>query len=148
MKIIAILSGKGGTGKTTLSSNLAILLSKKKPIVAVDCDADAPNLALALGLKEKNFFNWEEVETNEKAVLDEKKCIDCKKCFNVCNFAAINWDKRKNKPVFNSLLCEGCGACQLVCPQSAIKLVKVKNGKIANTKTPYGFELFTGQLFL
>ncbi len=146
MKIITVLSGKGGTGKTTLSSNLAILLSKRKKIVVADCDADAPNLALALGLDEKDFFNWEKVETNEKAVLDEKKCIGCKKCYNVCNFGAVEWDNLKNQPIFNSLLCEGCGACQLVCPQNAIKLVKVKNGKIADTETPYGFRIFTGQL--
>jgi MinD superfamily P-loop ATPase len=146
MKIITILSGKGGTGKTTLSSNLAVLLSKKEKIIAADCDADAPNLALALGYKEGDFSNWEEVETNEKAVFDEKKCIGCKKCFNVCNFGAIKWDNKKNKPIFDSLLCEGCGACQLVCPQKAITLVKVKNGKIATIKTKYGFSLVSGQL--
>ncbi len=146
MKIITILSGKGGTGKTTLSSNLSYLWSKKRKIVAADCDADAPNLALALGLEEKNFNNWEEVETNEKAVLDKSKCLGCKKCLEVCNFGAITWDKKNNIPIFNSLLCEGCGACQLICPRDAIKLVKVKNGKIASIKTKEGFRLVTGQL--
>jgi len=146
MKTITILSGKGGTGKTTMSSNLAVLLAKQKRIIAADCDADAPNLALALGVKEEDFSFWKEVETNEKAVFDEKKCNGCKKCFKVCNFGAIKWDDKKNKPIFNSLLCEGCGACQLVCPKNAIKLVKVKNGKIGQIKTKYGFELVSGQL--
>jgi len=146
MKIITILSGKGGTGKTTLSSNLAVLLSETKKIIATDCDADAPNLGLALGLKEEDFLSWEEVETNEKAVFDETKCDSCKKCFNVCNFGAIKWDDKKNKPIFDSLLCEGCGACQLVCPKDIIKLVKIKNGKIGQIKTKYGFELVSGQL--
>jgi len=146
MKIITILSGKGGTGKTTLSSNLAVLLSKRKKIIAADCDADAPNLGLALGINEEDFSSWKEVETNEKAVVDEVKCNSCKKCFEICNFGAIKWDDKKNKPIFDSLLCEGCGACQLVCPKNAIKLVKIKNGKIGQIKTKYGFELVSGQL--
>lgn len=146
MKTLTILSGKGGTGKTTLSSNLAVLLSKKMKIIAADCDADAPNFSLALGMKDKDFPKWEKVQTNEKAVLDEEKCDGCKKCLDVCNFGAISWDKEKNKPVFNSMLCEGCGACQLVCPKNAIDLVKVHNGKIGEINSKYGFSLFSGQL--
>lgn len=146
MKTLTILSGKGGTGKTTLSSNLAVLLSKKKKIIAADCDADAPNFSLALGIKDKDFLKWEKVQTNEKAVLNEEKCNGCKKCLDVCNFGAIGWNKEKNKPIFNSMLCEGCGACQLVCPKKAIELVKVHNGKIGETNSKYGFPLFSGQL--
>jgi len=146
MKTITILSGKGGTGKTTVSSNLAVLIARKNKIIAADCDADAPNLALALGIQEKDFLNWKEVQTNEKVVLDEKKCNSCKKCLDVCNFGAIVWDKEKNKPFFNSFLCEGCGSCMLVCPNNAIKLVKVNNGKIGLAKSEYGFSLVSGQL--
>jgi MinD superfamily P-loop ATPase len=146
MRIITILSGKGGTGKTTLSSNLSVLLSKERRIVVADCDADAPNLGLALGIKEKEFKNWENVQTNEKAVLDENKCRGCKKCVEVCNFGAISWDNVKNKPLFNSMLCEGCGACQLVCNKNAINLVKIDNGRIGSLKTRYGFSLVSGQL--
>ncbi len=146
MKNITVLSGKGGTGKTTVSSSLAVVLSKKEKIVAADCDADAPNLGLGLGVRESEFADWEEVQTNEKAVLDEKKCVGCKKCLEVCNFGAIGWNDVNKKPVFNSLLCEGCGACQLVCPENAIKLVKINNGKIGDVKTKYGFSLVSGQL--
>jgi MinD superfamily P-loop ATPase len=146
MKTLTILSGKGGTGKTTLSSNLSVLLSKKMKIIAADCDADAPNLGLALGIKNKNFSSWKRVQTNEKAVLNEKKCNGCKKCLEVCNFGAISWDSKKNKPKFNSMLCEGCGACQLICPKKAIEFVKVYNGKIGEAKSNYGFSLFSGQL--
>ncbi len=145
MKTLTILSGKGGTGKSTVASNLAILLSKKKKIIAADCDVDAPNFSLSLGINEKTF-NSEKVQTNEKAVLDEKKCVGCKKCFNVCNFGAITWNKEKNKPVFNSMLCEGCGACQLVCSKKAITLVKVNNGKIEEIKSKFNFPIFSGQL--
>jgi MinD superfamily P-loop ATPase len=146
MKIIAILSGKGGTGKTTLSSNLSVLLSKEKKIVVADCDADAPNFGLALGIKEKEFKNWKNVQTNEKATFNKNKCIGCKKCVEVCNFGAISWDNIKNKPIFNSMLCEGCGACQLVCNKNAINLVKIDNGRIGSIKTKYGFSLISGQL--
>lgn len=146
MKKITILSGKGGTGKTTVSSSLAVLLSKNKKISVADCDADAPNLSLSLGLNEDSYSSWQEVQTNEKAVLDEKKCIGCKKCLNTCNFGAISWDEKKNKPVFNSMLCEGCGACQLVCPRNAIRLEKVNNGKIGSVETGYSFTLNSGHL--
>jgi MinD superfamily P-loop ATPase len=146
MKIITILSGKGGTGKTTLSSNLAILLSEKEKITVADCDADAPNLGLALGVREKEFINWKKVQTNEKAVLNESKCLKCRRCLDVCNFGAINWNNAKNKPEFNSMLCEGCGACQLICPKNAINLIKVNNGRVGFLKTNYGFNLISGQL--
>jgi len=146
MTNLTILSGKGGVGKTTLSSNLAILLSRKKKIVAADCDADAPNLALSFGFWEKDFKNWKQVQTNEKAIFDKKKCEHCQKCLEVCNFGAISWDAKKNIPIFNSMLCEGCGACELVCPQKAIKLVKINNGKIGSINTNQGFDLVAGQL--
>jgi len=100
MKTLTILSGKGGTGKTTISSSLALLLSQKNNIITADCDADAPNFALALGIHEKDFSSWEEVETNEKAELIPKKCIGCKKCVEVCQFGAIKWNDKKNKPIF------------------------------------------------
>jgi len=56
MKTITILSGKGGVGKSTLTSSLAVLLGKENKIVAVDCDVDAPNLGLLLGLKKEDIF--------------------------------------------------------------------------------------------
>jgi len=146
IKYLTILSGKGGTGKTTVSSNLAVLFARKRKIVGADCDADAPNFGLSFGIKENDFSDWQEVQTNEKAVLDESKCAGCKKCLEVCNFGAISWNEKINKPEFNSMLCEGCGACELVCPNGAIKLVKINNGKIASVKTDYGFSLASGQL--
>jgi len=145
MKRITILSGKGGTGKSTMCSSLAVLLSRTKKIVVVDCDVDAPDLGLCLGVKDKDY-QWNPVETSYKAELIEKKCIHCGKCRNICKFGAISWDNEKKQPIFNKLLCEGCGSCKLICPVNAIKLVKVENGKIGQVKSKYGFNIITGQL--
>lgn len=145
MKRITILSGKGGTGKSTISASLAVLLSQDKKIVAVDCDVDAPNLGLCLGVKNSSY-QWKPVETGYKAELIEKKCLHCGQCRDICQFGAISWDEKKNQPIFNRLLCEGCGSCKLICPAKAIELIKVKNGRIGHAQTEYGFNIVTGQL--
>ncbi len=145
MRRITILSGKGGTGKTSITSSLAVLLARKEKIIAVDCDVDAPNLGLNLGVNDSDF-SWQAIQTSEKAELIKEKCNGCKKCLSVCNFGAIGWNDKENKPIFNSLLCEGCGSCKLICPQKAIKLKKVINGRIGFARTNYGFTLLSGQL--
>lgn len=145
MQRIVVLSGKGGTGKTSICSSLAVVLAKTRKIIAVDCDVDAPNLGLVLGLEEKDFL-WKDIQTSEKARLISEKCSGKKMCVDVCNFGAISWDEKKQKPTFNKFLCEGCGACQLVCPKNAIKLTKVTNGKIGSSVTNYGFPVISGQL--
>jgi len=144
MKNITILSGKGGVGKSSLTASLAVLLSKKYKIVAADCDVDAANLALVLGLKK--FDKKEDIQTNEKVKLIPKKCISCRKCFETCIFGAISWDDEKNKPVFDKYLCEGCGACEQVCPANAIKSYNVQNASILTGKTKYRFPIVSGQL--
>ncbi len=146
MKKITVLSGKGGVGKSSIAGSLAVLLAKKHEVICADCDVDASNLGLVLGLKEKDFEEWERISTNEKAVLDEKKCNGCKKCVESCYFKAIKWNKEKKQPVFDSLICEGCGACEIVCPENAIILEKVQNAKIGFGKTKYGFGIVSGQL--
>ncbi len=145
MKRITILSGKGGTGKSTVTASLAVMLSRNKKVVAVDCDVDAPDLGLCLGVQDKDY-EWTPIETGQKAELDESKCVHCQACKDICRFGAIGWDKVKNQPVFNRLLCEGCGSCKLVCPMQAINLVDVENGRIGHAKTKYGFPIVTGQL--
>jgi MinD superfamily P-loop ATPase len=142
MKTITILSGKGGVGKSSIAASLAVLLAKKEKIVAVDCDVDASNLALVLGVK--NLRNQKEISTNEKAFVNEK-ARNCKNIIDVCTFSAISWNKKKNLPEINKFLCEGCGACQLLCPQG-IELKKVKNAIIGEAKTNYDFPLVFGQL--
>ncbi len=146
MKRITIVSGKGGVGKSMLSSSLAVLLSKRMKIVAVDCDVDAPDLGLTLGMDEDDYKTWEEITTNKKAVLNERRCNGCGKCKDICVFGAIDWDQKNKKPVIGNLFCEGCGSCVLICPEKAIELREVRNAMIGTGKTPYGFPIVTGQL--
>lgn len=142
MKQIAIISGKGGVGKSSVSASLAVLLAKKNKIVAVDGDVDASNLPLLLGLKESR--KPEEIATNYKArVLPAAK--DCGKIVEACAFSAISWDAGKQMPKINAYLCEGCGTCKLICPKGII-LEKVVNAVIREGITNYGFPLVAGQL--
>ncbi|MGB9675410.1 MAG: ATP-binding protein [Candidatus Nanoarchaeia archaeon] len=141
MKIV-VASGKGGVGKSMLASTIALMYSKKKKIVACDCDVDAPNLGLWLGITEYEFR--EKISTSEKAFIIKEKCIQCGKCEKICNFKAI--EKREVFEV-NPFLCEGCGACELVCPTNAIKIKAVNNGEIRINKTKYEFPLISGKLY-
>lgn len=115
---LVVLSGKGGTGKTTIATALSELA---QDVVRIDCDVDAPNFYL--------FYNGEDIEKTDfiggkKALIDENRCIKCGKCAESCRFNAIENLK------INSFLCEGCGVCTLVCPENAITL---ENEKIADT---------------
>ncbi|MBN1896210.1 MAG: ATP-binding protein [Candidatus Aenigmarchaeota archaeon] len=146
MKNITIVSGKGGVGKSMIASSISVMLSREMKVVVADCDVDAPDLGLSLGLNDNDYESWNEITTNEKAVLVDKKCTGCRKCVDVCTFGAIKWDEKRKKPVFNSLFCEGCGSCELVCPENAIELKEVNNAVIGIGKTAYGFPIITGQL--
>ncbi len=110
MKQIVVISGKGGTGKTTLMGAFAELAKNK---IIVDCDVDAPDLHLILNPKIKETH---EFKGSKEAILDESKCIKCGKCEENCRFEAI-----KNFKI-NPFKCEGCGACAIVCPVNAITL--------------------------
>jgi MinD superfamily P-loop ATPase len=127
MKQIAFISGKGGTGKSTLVSSLNILLKDK---MIADCDVEAPNLHILLKgevLKKDDYFGAKE------AVIDPSICISCGLCRDVCRFDAISEDFK-----IIPMRCEGCGACKLVCPVDAIQLEEVKTGQTYVTRTPRG----------
>jgi len=141
MKIV-VASGKGGTGKSMFASSLALLFSQEMDVIACDCDVDAPNLGLWLGIT--TYDSIENISTSEKAKINPEKCIGCGKCFENCAFGAI--EKIDSKFLVNSLLCEGCGVCQLVCPEKAIDLTPVMNGEIRIKNTKWGFPLISGQL--
>jgi MinD superfamily P-loop ATPase len=127
MKQIVFISGKGGTGKSTLVSSLSILVQQK---MLADCDVDAPNLHILLKgkvLKKDDFFGAKE------AVIDSSACIRCGLCRETCRFGAINEEFE-----INPMKCEGCGACLLVCPQEAICLKEVKTGETYVSDTSRG----------
>jgi len=145
MKIV-IASGKGGVGKSMLTSALAMLFAKTEKVVAVDCDVDAPNLAVWLN----EVQNWEQVEkisVSEKPVIDNSKLDEgqAKKCVKKCRFNALQLENGKLK--LNPFLCEGCGACEVFCPEGVIRMEPVKNGEIRTKKTKYNFPLVSGQLY-
>jgi len=144
MKKLVIASGKGGVGKSMLTSVLAMFFAKTKKIVAVDCDADAPNLGIWLGGVRK----WDKtipVVASARPEIDYNKCNGCGLCAKNCRFGAIKMVN--GKPKLNQFLCEGCGACKVICPQKAIKLKPVQNGEIKIKKLKYDFPLVSGNLF-
>lgn len=120
MKELLILSGKGGTGKTTLAGAF-IKLSDAKAFA--DCDIDAPNLHLIMEQNSKpelsDFFGL------DKALIDKDKCISCNLCYENCRFDAISKDHGYQVKIYE---CEGCGVCEAVCPASAINLMPYKAG--------------------
>ena len=141
MKIV-VASGKGGTGKSMFASSLSLLFSEEKRVVACDCDVDAPNLGLWLGVTSYDIV--EPISTSEKAEIDDGKCAGCGICFENCSFGAI--EKADSKFIVNPLLCEGCGVCRIVCPAEAVKIKPVANGEIRIKETVWGFPLVSGQL--
>ncbi|MCK5282416.1 MAG: ATP-binding protein [Nanoarchaeota archaeon] len=142
MKKITILSGKGGVGKSSVTASLAVALSKNHKIITADCDVDASNLALVLGVKD--LKNKKQLSTNQIAEFDLRKCTSCKKCFQECNFNAIEW--KDDKPELKQFGCEGCGVCELVCPEDAIRLINIQNAEIGYAQTRYGFLIISAQL--
>ncbi len=122
---IAIASGKGGTGKTTVATNLALAaVAKNQAVVYVDCDVEEPNGALFL---KPEIDNEQDVEVSVPKI-DVKKCIGCGKCGEICQFNAIA-ALGKNVLIFPEL-CHGCAGCWLVCPSNAITESKRVTGKL------------------
>ena len=142
MKIV-VASGKGGVGKSMLASSLSLMFSKEKKIVACDCDVDAPNLGLWLGIKK--YDKIEKVSTSLKAFVDPKKCDNCDYCTKICKYGAIK--KVNGRITVDRMLCEGCGLCEVVCPKGAIKLKPVKNGEIRINTSKYNFPVISGRLY-
>ncbi len=139
---LVVVSGKGGVGKTTVSSSLALLANRKGyMVVAADADVDAPNLSLLLG---GDLVEEKRVSVSEKAFIDQELCEKCGKCYESCVFDSI--EKLNGGYVVVSMYCEGCGVCEAVCPVGAVKIEPVENGRISVFKSRFGFPLVVGQL--
>jgi MinD superfamily P-loop ATPase len=126
MKELVVLSGKGGTGKTSIAGSLAVLAEDK---VLADCDVDAADLHLLLEpvTRQKHQF-W----SGQVAVIDEEKCTQCGLCQELCRFKAIE-DFR-----VDPVSCEGCGFCHRICPEEAITMEENLSGHWFISDTRYG----------
>jgi len=126
MKEVAVLSGKGGTGKTSVVGSLAALAQNK---VLADCDVDAADLHLLLNpsVKEKNEF-W----SGQVAFIDQEKCTQCGLCQDVCRFEAIRDFE------VDPISCEGCGFCSHICLVEAITMKESLSGHWFISDTKYG----------
>lgn len=128
-KQVVVLSGKGGTGKTTIAASLAALIAGREKLVIADCDVDAPNLHFLLSprvIHENDFVGA------KLAMIDPERCMQCGKCAEVCRFDAIHDTQ------VQAVKCSGCGVCTLICPVQAITMHEQVTGKVYLSETKYG----------
>jgi len=132
MKELVVISGKGGTGKTSVAAALAILA---RQAVIADCDVDAADLHLLLQPQksESQVFR-----SGHVAMVDTEACIGCGTCMRVCRFEAIQLDPVSGKAVIDPLACEGCGACTDVCLSSALWFEERECGRWLVSQTRAG----------
>ena len=147
MKQVVILSGKGGTGKTTISSMLAYEIDQdvtvKNPIFA-DADVDASNLELILAPKQvhKEYFSGGKV-----AIFHPENCIGCQRCVHLCRFDAITTGPESNFDIqIDPMSCEGCALCAIACPRGAITMEPMTNGEWYQSQSRFG-DLFHANLY-
>ena len=119
MKEIVVISGKGGTGKTSLVASFAALA---RNVVLADCDVDAADLHLVL---QPRISRREDFRAGFKAVIEPDKCSSCGTCFDLCRFDAIKANGKglsESTYIIDPLSCEGCGVCAYFCPEKAIEM--------------------------
>jgi MinD superfamily P-loop ATPase len=133
MRQLVILSGKGGTGKTTVTAALAHLASQEMAIVLADADVDAANLELVLDPVRQEAHDF---LSGQVAVIDADVCTACGVCADVCRFDAVT-------PVpavylIDAVACEGCAACHYQCPEQAIHMQEEQAGYWYRSSTRFG----------
>ncbi|MGC9515145.1 ATP-binding protein [Methanocrinis sp.] len=138
MKQLVVISGKGGTGKTTMTASLAALA--RGGLVVADCDVDAPDLHLILKPEIRETFDFLGLQT---AAIDPERCTECGECEKACRFEAISDFEVDPRG------CEGCKVCTLVCPSEAIDMVDSISGHAYISETRFGTmvhaDLFPGE---
>lgn len=139
MKEIVVISGKGGTGKTSITAALASLA--KESCVVVDCDVDAADMHLLL---QPDFAQKEDFYSGVLAHIDEEACRNCGRCADVCRFDAIAFEK--GRYVIDELSCEGCGYCEKVCRPKAISMNERLAGAWFHSATKYGTTMIHAKL--
>ncbi|WP_455382079.1 ATP-binding protein [Salinispira pacifica] len=136
MKQLVVLSGKGGTGKTSVTAALAHLASRAPlsgRIVLADTDVDAANLELVL---EPEILDREEFRGDRVAAIDRNACTSCGRCVEVCRFDAII--ESEGGYSVDEVACEGCAACVHQCPAGAIALEERTSGEFFRSVSAYG----------
>ncbi|MCF7920173.1 MAG: ATP-binding protein [Candidatus Cloacimonetes bacterium] len=128
MKEIVIISGKGGTGKTSITAAYAMLGGEE--VIVADCDVDAADMHLLL---QPDWAYAEDFYSGQLAGIAEEKCLHCGKCARICRFKAI--DLIDGKYQVNNLNCEGCGYCHYACPADAIIMEEQNVGKFYISRT-------------
>jgi len=123
---IAIVSGKGGTGKTTIAAAFVAIAGN---VVMADCDVDAPDLHILL---QPDMKQTDEFISSKVAIIDEEVCTECGLCEDACRFDAAR------PPEINPIACEGCGVCEYICPEKAITMHYKVSGHIHESKTRFG----------
>lgn len=127
MKELVIISGKGGTGKTSITAAISGLAKNN---VMVDCDVDAADMHLILHPEVEKTV---EFYSGKQAEINRENCKQCGKCIEVCRYEAVRSDY-----TIDEIKCEGCGACYFNCPHDAIKFEQVKSGDWFESKTRFG----------
>ncbi|MHA2021240.1 MAG: nucleotide-binding protein [Candidatus Thorarchaeota archaeon] len=123
---IAIVSGKGGTGKTTIAAAFTAI---SQNLVTADCDVDAPDLHILLQPETKKT---EEFQSSKVALINQETCTECGLCVERCRFEAID------PPKVNAIACEGCGVCAYVCPEKAVEMTPRISGFLYESMTRFG----------
>jgi len=134
---LAVVSGKGGTGKTMLTAALSRLLPGS--MVLADCDVDAANLELLLSPR---ILTTDPFIGSKTAVIDPARCTGCGKCAGYCRFGAI--EQAGDTFRVNPLHCEGCSVCVSVCPDDAVTLQPRQTGEIRYSEIPRGHLVHAG----
>lgn len=134
MREIAIISGKGGTGKSSISAAFA---SSGQNIILADCDVDAANLYLLFDPTHEEEMVYVGGNT---AVIDYDRCTGCGLCINYCRFDAI--DEQDGKIVFSETSCDGCFLCSRICPENAISMIKSDKSRMYSGSFRYGKMVF------
>lgn len=133
MKQIVVISGKGGTGKTTVTASLADLAAREMRLTLADADVDAANLELLLQPQQKS---QEPFMAGKTAVIDPHTCTICGRCAEVCRFEAVRF--HDDQYSIDSQLCEGCLTCLNQCPADAIHFEVRQSGQWYKSNTAYG----------
>lgn len=137
MKELVVISGKGGTGKTSIVASFAALAENA---VLADCDVDAADLHLVL---KPEIRRREDFSGGKRARVDSDRCIACGKCKEVCRFSAVSLDGPGNPWAdktfrIDPIACEGCGVCAWFCPEKAIAFTLAINGEWYVSDTRHG----------